>query len=168
MKKIVVQDWYSDGAPERSLQLDPKLGPAENVEKYFARYRKLERARETAAGELEQAEQRLVDRAALEKEARTTEDPVALDVSAVERGLLDPQQQADPRKRKAPAKRKAYRSFQGCHGHEIWVGRTARDNDELTVRLARGSDLWLHTADVPGSHVLLRLESALVLMQDRL
>ena len=100
--------------------------------------RKLERARETAAGELEQAEQRLVDLAALEEEARTTEDPAALDASAVERGLLDPQQQADPRKRKAPAKRKAYRSFQGCHGHEIWVGRTARDNDELTVRLAPG------------------------------
>ena len=36
------------------------------------------------------------------------------------------------------------------------MGRSARDNDTLSIRIARGSDTWLHTADVPGSHVVLR------------
>ena len=35
------------------------------------------------------------------------------------------------------------------------MGRSARDNDELTFRASRGNDLWLHTADTPGSHVIL-------------
>lgn len=70
-------------------------------------------------------------------------------------GLLEPRQQGDVRKRKAPAPRKPYRVFRGCKGSEIRVGRTARDNDTLTIRLARGSDYWLHTADCPGSHVIL-------------
>jgi predicted ribosome quality control (RQC) complex YloA/Tae2 family protein len=38
------------------------------------------------------------------------------------------------------------------------VGRSARDNDELTMRHSKGSDLWLHTADAPGSHVVLCLD----------
>ena len=45
--------------------------------------------------------------------------------------------------------------FVGTHGSEILVGRTSKDNDTLTIRLARGSDYWLHTADAPGSHVVL-------------
>ena len=39
----------------------------------------------------------------------------------------------------------------------VWVGRAARDNDQLTFQHAKGNDLWLHTADAPGSHVVLRL-----------
>ena len=40
---------------------------------------------------------------------------------------------------------------------EVRVGRRAKDNDSLTLRHARGNDVWLHTADAPGSHVVLRV-----------
>jgi predicted ribosome quality control (RQC) complex YloA/Tae2 family protein len=36
------------------------------------------------------------------------------------------------------------------------VGRAARDNDNLTFRIARPNDLWLHAGDYPGSHVVVR------------
>ena len=75
---------------------------------------------------------------------------------AVEEGLLAPPQEADPRRRKAPAPRLPYRTFEGVKGTEIRVGRTARDNDALSLKLCNGNDLWLHTADAPGSHVVLR------------
>ena len=74
---------------------------------------------------------------------------------ALPQSLLDPAQEGDPRKRKAPGPRVPYRVFQGCKGSEIRVGRTARDNDALTFKHARGNDLWLHTAEAPGSHVVL-------------
>jgi predicted ribosome quality control (RQC) complex YloA/Tae2 family protein len=74
----------------------------------------------------------------------------------VEAGLLDPPQEADPRRRKAPAPRLPYRAFEGVRGTEIRVGRSARDNDTLSLKLCNGNDLWLHTADAPGSHVVLR------------
>ncbi|MGH7464564.1 MAG: NFACT RNA binding domain-containing protein [Longimicrobiales bacterium] len=42
------------------------------------------------------------------------------------------------------------------HGYEVLVGRSARDNDELTFRVARPRDLWLHAAGHAGSHVVIR------------
>ncbi|MCI0661574.1 MAG: NFACT family protein [Acidobacteria bacterium] len=48
------------------------------------------------------------------------------------------------------------RRYRSSDGFEILVGRTDRDNDHLTFRLAKSFDLWFHTADYPGSHVVLR------------
>lgn len=48
------------------------------------------------------------------------------------------------------------RRYRSSDGYEILVGRTSRDNDYLTLRVAKSFDLWLHAADYPGSHVVLR------------
>ncbi len=48
------------------------------------------------------------------------------------------------------------RRYRSSDGYEILVGRTSRDNDQLTMRIAKSSDIWLHAADYPGSHVVLR------------
>lgn len=155
-REVRVQDWFAEGTPERTLEIDPKLAPAENVQKLFDRFHKLERARATVDEELERARARMAQLEELAARAEDTDiDAAKLDGEAVEAGLLDPRQVADVRKRKAPAPRKPYRSFVGSQGSEIRVGRTSRDNDTLTIRLARGSDFWLHTADCPGSHVVL-------------
>lgn len=155
--ELVLQDWYEDGAPERRVELDPKLTPNENVEKLFDRYHKLVRAKANVVDEIDRAEARVAELQALEDLALDdSQDAEALDRSAVARGLLDPIQVADARRRKAPEPRKPYRTFKACKGSEILVGRTSRDNDTLTIRIARGSDTWLHTADCPGSHVVLR------------
>lgn len=156
---VTLQDWYAEGTPERTIELDPRLGPKENVERVFTRYHKLVRARENVAEELARAAARLEELEALRERAEDPgEDAEAIDRDAVARGLLDPQQVADQRKRKAPEPRKPYLRFVGSRGSEILVGRSARDNDTLSIRIARGSDTWLHTADVPGSHVVLRTQ----------
>jgi predicted ribosome quality control (RQC) complex YloA/Tae2 family protein len=62
------------------------------------------------------------------------------------------------RKKKAPTPRIAYRAFHSKRGTEIRVGRNARDNDTLTFRHAHGNDIWLHTAEAPGSHVVLKVQ----------
>jgi len=48
------------------------------------------------------------------------------------------------------------RSYLSSDGFEILVGRTARDNDYLTFKVAKPNDLWLHTGDYSGSHVVVR------------
>lgn len=158
MAEIELADWYSDGSPLRKIELDPRRSPRENVERYFDRYKKLQRSRDELPDELHRARERVGElEALLDAAAAPDTDPTELDARAVERGLLDPVQEADPRKRKAPEPRLPYRTFRGCKGTEIRVGRSARDNDFLTFRHARGNDLWLHTADAPGSHVVLRI-----------
>lgn len=158
LESVAVEDVFSDGSPRRILELDPRRTPAENVAQYFERYKKLARAEESVALELARALEKLVALsellAALDAPGA---DPAAVEARAREAELLEERQQADPRKREAPAPRKPYRSFTALRGSEVRVGRSAKDNDELTLRHCRGNDLWLHTADAPGSHVVLRL-----------
>ncbi len=52
--------------------------------------------------------------------------------------------------------RKPYMEFISQTGFKIWVGRSAKDNDILTFKLARGSDLWLHVLHEKGAHVIIR------------
>ncbi|MCP5024320.1 MAG: DUF814 domain-containing protein [bacterium] len=156
MTKVTLQDWFTEGTPDRTLTLDPKRDPLENVKKYFARYKKLQRSAANLEGEMEQAQERLTDLEELLVRAQDHDEPAELDTEAVQRGLLDARQEADQRKRAKPKARLPYRTFEAADGTEIRVGRSARDNDDLTFRHARGNDLWLHTADVPGSHVILR------------
>jgi predicted ribosome quality control (RQC) complex YloA/Tae2 family protein len=158
MASIEVEDVFGDSQP-RKLELDPRRSPRENVELYFERYRKLLRAEVSVHQELELARGKQRDLAALLDELeRPASDPQALERRALDSGLLEPRQEGDIRKRKAPEPRKPYRAFAGAHGSEIRVGRSARDNDELTFKHSRGNDVWLHTADAPGSHVVLRLD----------
>src|SRR5207302_8865314 len=56
-------------------------------------------------------------------------------------------------KQRAPA-RAPFRAFRSSSGARILVGRNARANDELTLKWARGNDLWLHARGVQGSHVI--------------
>lgn len=159
MKSIVVQDWFDDAGGERKIQLEAKLTPQDNLERIFKRYKKLLRAAQSIPEERAEAQSRF-DRIQhfLERAADTENDPEEVDHEAIKAGILDPLQVADPRKRKEPAKRVCYRSFRTARGSEIRVGRNARDNDELSFRRCRGKDIWLHTADAPGSHVVLCLE----------
>jgi predicted ribosome quality control (RQC) complex YloA/Tae2 family protein len=55
-----------------------------------------------------------------------------------------------------PAEDDVARRFVSPDGMEILVGRTARDNDALTFRIASQRDFWLHVAGCPGSHVIVR------------
>lgn len=54
------------------------------------------------------------------------------------------------------------RKFKTPHNLEIWVGRNNRQNDLLISKAATDYDLWFHTQEIPGSHVLLRLDAGQV------
>lgn len=158
LDSVEVQDWFSPDAAARTIALDPKLAPRENVERIFARYRKLQRSAANVEGEIERAKDRRLELERMLERARGPEaDPFELELEARQRGLLEALQVADPRRRPAPTPRSPYRTFAGTRGSQIRVGKSAADNDQLTFRHAAGNDLWLHTADAPGSHVVLRL-----------
>jgi hypothetical protein len=153
-----VPDWAdldAQGSPrEVVLQLDPALSAAENAARWFRRSQRYQaaaariaaRRAEVAAG-LARA-QELLARAAEATEAgalRSVEDESA----AVLGG-----RRARPAAR-AEAARLPYRTFRSANGDRILVGRSARDNDALTLRVAHGNDVWLHARGVQGSHVVI-------------
>ncbi|HEX8952331.1 MAG TPA: NFACT RNA binding domain-containing protein, partial [Polyangia bacterium] len=135
---VTLPDDFADGAP-LAIALDPSLSARDNAARLYKEHKRLSRA-------LAGIEQRLADAAA--KLAR------------LERGDFVPA----PRAPRAAAKKQTragrpppYREFRSSTGTAILVGRGADRNDELTFKVARGNDLWLHTRDVPGSHVVVPL-----------
>lgn len=58
-------------------------------------------------------------------------------------------------KRQKPTKSAPDR-YVSSDGYEILVGKNNRQNDELTLKTAEKTDIWFHTKDIPGSHVIIR------------
>ncbi|MBI4601102.1 MAG: NFACT family protein [Planctomycetes bacterium] len=156
MPWIELEDYFDPALATVRVELDPALGPRENVERYFKRYQKSKRAvaflrerasrlegeREAAAGLLRAAEA-----------ARALEE--VLEVEERAKGLVAKRAPARP---KGPSQARAAgpRRYASADGFEILVGRNARQNDALTLRLARGNDLFFHVAGSPGAHVVVR------------
>lgn len=155
LTEVTLDDWTTGEL--RTLALDPARSPKQNMEQFFSRYKKLQRALGGMAEEEARAEQRLQALHAL-LDAANDEAQIPSDVATrgERAGLIDALQEP----KRAPEKRLPYRIFRATTGAEIRVGRTARDNDTLSTRHCRGNDMWLHTADSPGSHVVLCLAGA--------
>ena len=157
MLTVELEDAHDPAGGTRRIALDPRFSPQKNAERLFARYQKLRRTRERLPDELAAARAQVE---LLESfRARVAEpgaDRAALEEEALATGLLRPRQKAPERRRPEP--RRPYLRFRSSRGTEIRVGRSARDNDALTRRHARGRDVWLHTAEAAGSHVVLRIE----------
>lgn len=152
---VTVVDYYDETLPELTIPLDPTKAPQANMDAYFAKYRKFVSARREIAPRL----------AAIEAEVRQ----VQAELDTIKHGTWQAPTfdgHSAPRPTKPTARRRAaaeerrgpFRRFVSSDGHHIFVGRNARENDELTFGLAKSEDLWLHARGVPGSHVVVRLE----------
>lgn len=163
LESVVVQDWYDEGK-SRELSLDPKLDVRTNAQKRFDRAKSLEDGRAHTERELGGVETKLAQLVEIEERCEPLRsgsvDHEALDAIAADaRALARAPQQGKKNKRKRPEPRKVYHEFASADGTAIWVGRGRADNDKLTLRHARGNDMWLHVASgLAGSHVVVRLD----------
>lgn len=156
---VRVPDWFDPATPEVEVPLDPALGLRENMARCFRRARKLGRRPEIVGPKLEAARRdlrRALDDLAL-LESAPWDDPAARAVR--ERWAPAPGSPAarPVGRRRGPPEHVPFRRFLSADGHEILVGKSARDNDRLAFQVARGFDAWLHVAGAPGSHVIVRV-----------
>ncbi|UCH77371.1 MAG: DUF814 domain-containing protein [Candidatus Coatesbacteria bacterium] len=131
------------------VELAPDLSPAENMERLFDLYRKARRGRRAVAARLAELEEELA-RLQAEREAARQ----ASDLAELERWRRDetaPSRTAPRREPRGPGRR-----FLSSDGFTIVVGRGAGENEEITFKLARPHDLWLHASQARGSHVVIR------------
>jgi predicted ribosome quality control (RQC) complex YloA/Tae2 family protein len=163
MKSFDATSWQGEREETVRIALDPKRTPKEEVAHRFDEARRLERLKDAAAERLAEVDDRLAALAGFAVLARVagTEDGIA--AIRGDAGLA-PRVRAAPGKKAAPPTpepRKPYRTFVSKDGIEMLVGRTAKDNDELTFRIANGNDFWFHVRDYPGSHVVIRAREEL-------
>ncbi len=153
--RVILKDYYSDGAPEIEMEVDENASLQDEAARYFARYTKAKRATEEINArrtQLKETITRLEKRKAEIERIVAAGDETALDMFAG-KGKPPP---TGKTKRKPADKMPGVRRYRSSDGYEILVGRAAHTNDQLTFRVARPHDLWLHSADYPGSHVVVR------------
>jgi predicted ribosome quality control (RQC) complex YloA/Tae2 family protein len=156
--KVLLTDYYSEGAPQIELEIDENTSLQDEAAHRFRLYAKAKHAREEIAGRLSNVDREIeqLERRAQELERIITQrDSAALE--HFEKAAAPPSpKRAKGQTAAAPKTIPGVRRYLSTDGYEILVGRTARDNDNLTFRLAHPNDLWMHTGDYPGSHVVVR------------
>ncbi len=162
--EALVTDFYDPDLARRPIALDPGKTPAQNVEGYFRRARKLKRGEPVIAMRRRECAEDLEALAPLGARLEAAGDAESL--AEVESALAALRIRARPHPRPSPARRaaaalpaaeRAPRRFRSRQGFEILAGRSARENDRLTFTLARGNDLFFHVTGRPGPHVILRV-----------
>ena len=131
------------GEPGFEIELDPELDAKANAARLFARYRK-------AADALPHLDRR---EEALARERSSIESSL-WEIERADREALE-EIAADSAGKPAARKPRRIRAIELPSGARIYVGRSPRDNVEITFSIARPDDLWFHARNTPGAHVVL-------------
>lgn len=160
--KVSLQDYYAEGAPIIEIEVDENASLQEAASESFSRYGKAKRAIHEIGSRLAQTDREVaeleVKLAKLEK-AIERRDEEALAEFAEPKIRAPSGGGKQHGKQQEAAAIPGLRRYRSSDGYEVLVGRSARDNDQLTFKVARPNDLWLHAGDYPGSHVIVRNSS---------
>lgn len=152
-EEVEIPDLFEDGEPV-TIPVDPAKSPVENAQHYYRRARSTRRSREEAENRLDETLERAEQAEQLLEELRTinTLDGIKHFRKEKKEALAPFVDREDADIQEFP-----YRRFDLGGGFEVWVGKNARQNHELTFHTAQKYDLWMHAREVPGAHTVLHL-----------
>ncbi|MEE1113492.1 MAG: NFACT family protein, partial [Eubacterium sp.] len=145
---------YYDNEPI-SIPLDPTLTPGENAVHYFDRYNKLKRTADALTDRIEETEKEIDQLDNISNALQIARDEN--DLSQIRQELVDygfiRHKQTDSKRKKSVSKPLHYVS---SDGFDIYVGKNNYQNEEVSFKMASGSDWWFHAKKMPGSHVIVK------------
>jgi len=157
MENIRVQNYFDEALPMVVIPLDKQLSPSANAQRYYKKYTKAKTAHEELIRQIELAEQELAYLESVEEALSRAES--SADLSQINEELAGQGYVRRPaenrRKKENPATPQTYLT---SDTFLVLAGKNNKQNDYLTCKLAHNKDLWFHTKNIPGSHVVLRFE----------
>ena len=157
MKEITVVNYYDEEGKMVTIPLDPKKSPSENAQSYFTKYQKAKNSIDIVKEQIKKAEEEVnyFDTLLQQIQSASPKDIEEIKEELREQGYLKSKGHKKDRRisNKQTPQLEEYRSSDGTL---ILVGKNNKQNDYLTMRLAKKEELWLHTKDIPGSHVVIR------------
>ncbi|KDR94020.1 Predicted component of the ribosome quality control (RQC) complex, YloA/Tae2 family, contains fibronectin-binding (FbpA) and DUF814 domains [Peptoclostridium litorale DSM 5388] len=162
MEEISLQNFYDEKGEEVTVKLNKNLTPSENAQKYFKKYNKLKNASLMLS---EQMDMTKAEADYLENVLYSIENCESIsEIEEIRSELIAEGIVKDREKKKKaskPSKPSASKeseplTFFSSDGYEILVGKNNKQNDRLTLKIASPSDIWLHTKNIPGSHVIIK------------
>lgn len=157
MTEVAAKDYTKYPVEEVFIQLEAKLNPMENIEKYFKRSKKARVALALLRTRIPDMETELEYIPTLLYECEDAAE--AADIASLEDELIEAKyiKRSDARElRPTPEKAEPIRRFRTAEGFEILCGKSSAGNDLIVGRYGKDGDVWLHAHKVPGSHVLIK------------
>ncbi|MBS4193926.1 Rqc2 family fibronectin-binding protein [Lederbergia citri] len=156
MKDISVINYYDETGGQMTIELDPRKSPSENAQSYYTKYQKAKNSVQVVKEQIEKAEDEInyFDGLLQQLASASTRDIEEIREELAEQGYLRLRHKKGQRKN--PNAKPVIDRYEASDGTEILVGKNNKQNDYLTNKLAGRDEIWLHTKDIPGSHVVIR------------
>ena len=156
--QAVLENFYEDGSPEITIELDVRKTPSQNAQHYYNEYKKAATAEIKLTEQIAKGEDELqyLDSVFDSLTRASTENDIAqLRLELAEQGYI-----RNTRGKAKPPKALPPIEYKSSDGFTILVGRNNHQNDQLSLKFAEKSDIWLHTQGITGSHVLILTDGA--------
>lgn len=151
---VKVLDYYDPNQSDITIQLKTDETPSENAQRFFTRYRKLINSKNVVKREIHKTIHEINYLRNLLQQVDTARES---DIEEIREELKD---QGYLKKQKKQKRKKHQKpkpdEFIASDGTVILVGRNNNQNEYVTHKMAHRNDIWLHTLNIPGSHVVIR------------
>ena len=151
---LQAEDFYDEDMKMVDIPLSPILSPQQNAAKFYKDYARMKTAEKELTRQMAMAREELEYLRSVADElnrAQTEQELEEIKQELQAGGYI----KADSGKKRVKQGKLPPMRFESTDGYPIYVGRNNRQNDELTFKLARKDDLWLHASKVHGSHVII-------------
>ncbi|MBP1930713.1 Rqc2 family fibronectin-binding protein [Ammoniphilus resinae] len=152
----IVQNYYDEESQLMEIPMDPAKSPSENAQQYYKRYNKARTSLEFIEQQIGLANEEIkyFETIAQQLESASLSDLEEIREELVEGGYLRQRGRKNLKKKKNV--KPVLDRYVSSEGIDLLVGKNNTQNEYLTNRLATSTDTWLHTKDIPGSHVVIR------------
>ncbi len=150
-----LQNYYTENMDYINIKLDENKTPSQNIQRYFKKYNKLKKTEEAAKIQLEITRKDVEYLQSVLTNIKNSEDYESIEEikrELMETGYIKFKKASNNKKIKASKPIK----FISSDGIEIYVGKNNFQNDYLTLKFADKRDIWMHTKNIPGSHVIIK------------
>lgn len=157
-EKVMLPNIYEEGDPPMEIPLDPDRSAVENAQVYFRRYQKAKKSIPFLHEQIQKAEEEIAyfDQVILQIEQADQKSLHQIREELIQekiiRGKKEERNKKGGKRKEGEVKIDRYRSSEG---YLIYVGKNNLQNEALTMRIAGKQDTWLHTKEIPGSHVVI-------------
>lgn len=154
---IILENFYKENLEEVHISLDPRLSPIQNAQKYYKKYNKLKNAYKLVSEQIVKTQEE-VDY--LENVLISLENCTELrELEEIREELFNEgyiKRSSTKVKKKEKEVSSSPHHFISSDGYDIYIGKNNKQNDHLTLKLANKEDIWMHTKNIPGSHVIIK------------
>ena len=157
-KTVTLSNFFSENQEDITIKLNENKSPSENIQNYYKKYSKMKKSEEMAKNQLENNQEELdyltsVLTNIINAESYGEIEDIKREL--IETGYIKFRQIT---KKKEKVKEGKPLHFTSSKGIDIYVGKNNIQNDYLSLKFAHKNDIWLHTKNIPGSHVIIKTQ----------